>query len=412
MEEEEAQQVTMAGASDPHPWFMVVHEAAAAVGPRLGRAAVKPGRGEVATPGWLPATRKGCVPHLTPDLLARVPHLDALQLPLQDFYPDTAALRGFGKGVGAFVVDPDHSFFLTVREVTAHEEGTIAKEGVAVRTGGGRTVVGVAAYMDHVLALGPDAFASLAPEISCLSSRKQTQKAHELTLQWLDTCLQRLPRESGMRVLGVVGGGRHVDLRVRSAQETVKRNVDGFLLSGFGLGESFAERETLLAAIVKELPPHHLRMVAGVGAPLEVLQCVEQGVDLINSAYPTMATELGQALNFSFLGVSAAAAEGGVQIQVGRPYMEDALKVNVRERAYKLDPRPISLGCECYTCTHHSIGYIHHLLSTHEMLASVLLNIHNTHQYSLFFEAIRTHVRAGTLGELKRRLLDALKHGR
>jgi hypothetical protein len=81
-----------------------------------------------------------------------------------------------------------------VREVTAHEEGTIAKEGVAVRTGGGRTVVGVAAYMDHVLALGPDAFASLAPEISCLSSRKQTQKAHELTLQWLDTCLQRLPR--------------------------------------------------------------------------------------------------------------------------------------------------------------------------------------------------------------------------
>ncbi len=81
-----------------------------------------------------------------------------------------------------------------MREVTAHEEGTIAKEGVAVRTGGGRTVVGVAAYMDHVLALGPDAFASLAPEISCLSSRKQTQKAHELTLQWLDACLQRLPQ--------------------------------------------------------------------------------------------------------------------------------------------------------------------------------------------------------------------------
>jgi tRNA-guanine family transglycosylase len=56
----------------------------------------------------------------------------------------------------------------------------------------------------------------------------------------------------------------------------------------------------------KELPPHHLRMIAGVGAPLEVLQCVEQGVDLINTAYPTMATELGQVLNFSFLGVSTA----------------------------------------------------------------------------------------------------------
>jgi queuine tRNA-ribosyltransferase len=89
MEKEEAQQqqqevATGTGARDP--WFVVVHEAASAVGPRLGRATVKPGRGEVATPGWLPATRKGCVPHLTPDLLARVPHLDALQLPLQDLY--------------------------------------------------------------------------------------------------------------------------------------------------------------------------------------------------------------------------------------------------------------------------------------------------------------------------------------
>jgi hypothetical protein len=73
-------------ASSAAPWFTVVHGAGATQGPRLGRATVRPGRGEVSTPGWLPATRKGCVPHLTPDLLARIPHLDALQLPLQDLY--------------------------------------------------------------------------------------------------------------------------------------------------------------------------------------------------------------------------------------------------------------------------------------------------------------------------------------
>lgn len=61
---------------------------------------------------------------------------------------------------------------------------------------------------------------------------------------------------------------------------------------------------------------------------------------------------------------------------IGVAYVEDAFKFNVRERVYKLDPRPISLGCECFACTHHSIGYIHHLLSTHEMLASVLLNMY------------------------------------
>jgi len=59
----------------------------------------------------------------------------------------------------------------------------------------------------------------------------------------------------------------------------------------------------------------------------------------------------------------------------GVSYVEDMLKVNVREKVYQLDPRPISFSCECYACTHHSIGYIHHLLSTHEMLGSVLLNL-------------------------------------
>jgi len=101
----------------------------------------------------------------------------------------------------------------------------------------------------------------------------------------------------------------------------------GFLLAGFGLGESFEERETLMTAAIarascyamcqisscahqsatvrwtlqKELPVSKPRMVAGIGTPLEVVQCVEQGMDLINTAYPTTATELGQALDFSYL---------------------------------------------------------------------------------------------------------------
>lgn len=134
-----------------------------------------------------------------------------------------------------------------MRDATGFEEGTVAKEGVAVRTDAGRAVVSVESYMSHVEALRPDAFVALAPEVSCVASRKQTQKVHELSIQWLDACLQRLSRvpilalhhqawahrecvqDSGMRVLGVVGGGKHIDLRIKSAQETAKREVDGDL---------------------------------------------------------------------------------------------------------------------------------------------------------------------------------------
>lgn len=82
-----------------------------------------------------------------------------------------------------------------VRDVVGYfEEGTIAKEGVALRTEAGKAVVAVDRYVSHVQALRPDVFASLAPEVSCLASRKQTLKVHELSLQWLDACVQRLPQ--------------------------------------------------------------------------------------------------------------------------------------------------------------------------------------------------------------------------
>jgi hypothetical protein len=41
-----------------------------------------------------------------------IPTLNLL-LKRKPSYEDTAALRGFGRGVGAFVVYPDHAYFLT-----------------------------------------------------------------------------------------------------------------------------------------------------------------------------------------------------------------------------------------------------------------------------------------------------------
>jgi queuine tRNA-ribosyltransferase subunit QTRTD1 len=56
-------------------------------------------------------------------------------------------------------------------------------------------------------------------------------------------------------------------------------------------------------------------------------------------------------------------------------------------------------GCTCFACRNHTRAYVHHLLHTHEMLASVLLEIHNTHWWLGFFESMREAVVAGQLGE-------------
>ena len=45
----------------------------------------------------------------------------------------------------------------------------------------------------------------------------------------------------------------------------------------------------------------------------------------------------------------------------------------MRIHRYASDFTPLLSGCSCYTCTHHTKAYIHHLLTVKEILATVLL---------------------------------------
>lgn len=165
--------------------------------------------------------------------------------------------------------------------------------------------------------------------------------------------------------------------------------------------------------------------------PEDVLAAVQQGVDLFDCTYPLQATANGYALSFPLspsaaaaaaaasgqqhqpqaaavansnpFGAAAAAAGGGgdgngsssrvVDVDAG----EDDTKINLWALRHRLDKGPLVPGCSCFTCQNHSRAYIHHLLHTHEMLAGVLLQMHNTHWWLGFFAAIREAVHQGQL---------------
>jgi queuine tRNA-ribosyltransferase subunit QTRTD1 len=73
--------------------------------------------------------------------------------------------------------------------------------------------------------------------------------------------------------------------------------------------------------------------------------------------------------------------------------------------SYRLDTRPLVPGCTCHTCTNHTRAYLQHLCVTQEMTSNVLLQIHNLHHYSRFFEAARQHVAAGTFDAYRERMM-------
>ena len=72
---------------------------------------------------------------------------------------------------------------------------------------------------------------------------------------------------------------------------------------------------------------------------------------------------------------------------------------------YQDDFRPLVEGCGCYCCKNHQRAYLHHLLVTNELLAGVLLMIHNTAHYHGFFGALRGALADDKLDLLKRRVL-------
>jgi hypothetical protein len=143
-------------------------------------------------------------------------------------------------------------------------------------------------------------------------------------------------------------------------------------------------------------------------SPEEVLEGVLQGADLFDCGYPTHATANGYALCFplrppSSTPSSAAAAAAGPDPSSsggGGPNAgEDDSKVNLWAQQYRLDKGPLVPGCSCFACRNHTRAYVHHLLHQHEMLASVLLEVHNTHWWLGFFEALRGAVGEGRLAQ-------------
>jgi len=240
-------------------------------------------------------------------------------------------------------------------------------------------------------------------------------------------------------VLGGVVGGTDLALRRQSARETAKRVSaagGGISIGGLGLGESTRERKSVLRAVAVELPEPLLRVCVGLSTPLEVLDAMlAGGVDLINSPFSFQLTLLGHALAFP---VEMAPAENEESEQEGpepkRRRLEDetgskparivsgstsgggpeegqegsSAIVNLWDRRWQQDARPLVAGCLCLACRRHSRAYLHHLLLAHEMAGEVLLHAHNLEHFLRFVEEARRHVLAGTLPQYREHIARAL----
>eukprot|EP00195_Chlamydomonas_chlamydogama_P007190 CAMPEP_0202899288 /NCGR_PEP_ID=MMETSP1392-20130828/7563_1 /ASSEMBLY_ACC=CAM_ASM_000868 /TAXON_ID=225041 /ORGANISM="Chlamydomonas chlamydogama, Strain SAG 11-48b" /LENGTH=472 /DNA_ID=CAMNT_0049585429 /DNA_START=133 /DNA_END=1551 /DNA_ORIENTATION=- len=375
--------------------------------------------GVLNTPTSLIYTRRGGPPNLTPDMLKKLkPAVSGYQLDVMQFLaqPSPTTLKQYGAGAHKFLCMEEGVVLASNRDPVMYEYGGRPANDTSVYAmihTGGRQVT-VEGYMDVVEALQPDLYVTMCDEITADVKKKRAVSSVTRTTKWLDACLSlQKARNLSALPLAAITGGALPELREQSAAAAAQRDVAGFALCGFGTGEdSCDERQALLGAALSQLPETKPRFLAGVSSPAEVLDAVSLGVDLFDCGYVSQVTGAGYALTFPLnpderqaagqadapatASGDAAATAASTSAQYQEQRGADAMKMNLWSTAYRLDRRPLVVGCSCFTCTHHSRAYVHHLLQSHEMLAEVLLDMHNTQHYLAFMEAVRGAVQAGS----------------
>ncbi|XP_078264755.1 queuine tRNA-ribosyltransferase accessory subunit 2 [Rhinoraja longicauda] len=370
-------------------------------------------------PGCLLYTRTGTAPHLTHDTLSLIEGVpEPVHLTLSTLAEHQEVLEEYKEGIGKFIGMPDSLIYCSLYDPASPcPSGYNTNKTVSVWGGGGRIELTLSKFMAIQQAFKPDWYQCMADgePLPPGSSRKRINKSVDRTLGFLDECLEVHQNSEVLKnaeIIGVIEGGDILEERLRSARETLKRPVGGFLLDGLQ-GESMTDglKLDLISSVTGELPVDKPRLIHGIGKPDEVLECVSRGVDLFEGFFPYQVTEQGKALSFNYKYKVVPETEvlhrnGSGENEISSKTMDGdrkvkAFSIDLKNEQFRDDFSSLVDGCPCYCCKNHTRAYLYHLLLTNELLAGVLLMIHNLHHYFAFFQSIRDALKDGRLKELK-----------
>ncbi|WP_263771085.1 tRNA guanosine(34) transglycosylase Tgt [Propionivibrio soli] len=213
------------------------------------------------------------------------------------------------------------------------------------------------------------------------ATRDEAAHSMRLSLRWA----QRSRAEHGRlcntnALFGIVQGGMFEDLRDESLAELTSLDFDGYAIGGLSVGEPKEEMARILAHTTPQLPTNKPRYLMGVGTPEDLVAGVLAGIDMFDCVMPTR-----------------NARNGHLFTRYG--------DIKIKNAQYKNDTRPLDESCDCYTCTHFSRAYLHHLHRVGEILGAQLNTIHNLRFYQTLMRELRGSIEAGHLEEYAARFL-------
>lgn len=229
---------------------------------------------------------------------------------------------------------------------------------------------------------------------SSVADRKYVQDSVDRTARWLLRCKEEMARLNASEgtinkdqlLFGINQGAVYEDIRISHAKQITEMELDGYAVGGLAVGETHEEMYRVLEAVVPHLPENKPTYLMGVGTPENILEAVGRGVDFFDCVYPSRNGRHGHAYT----------SRG---------------KLNLFNRKYEKDARPIEEGCVCAACRRYGRAYIRHLLKAKEMLGMRLLVLHNLSFYNTMMAEIRSAIEEGRFQSYKEEKLYGMKQG-
>ena len=203
---------------------------------------------------------------------------------------------------------------------------------------------------------------------------KIIRKSMDISSYWASRSKKAFGKNHEKALFGIVQGGLFDDLRKKSLNELTKIGFDGYAIGGLAVGETQNEMFNVLDSITNLIPEDKPRYLMGVGTPSDILGAVKRGIDMFDCVIPTRSGRTG--LAFTWNG-----------------------KINIRNSKYKNDNEPLDPSCANLNLNKYSKNYLNHLFNTNEILASMLLTLHNINFYQELMTNIRTNIQKGTFNK-------------
>ena len=204
-----------------------------------------------------------------------------------------------------------------------------------------------------------------------------------LSLYWAKRSKKAFGKNPHKALFGIVQGGLFKELRIKSLNSLIKIGFDGYALGGLAVGETQKEMFQVLDDVKLNLPETKPRYLMGVGTPSDILGAVKRGIDMFDCVLPTRSGRTG--LAFTWKG-----------------------RINVKNKKHQNDNSPLDNGCDNFDLNKYSLNYLNHLFNTNEILASMILSLHNINFYQELMKSIRINIQKGTFDKFHDKYIDKL----